>query len=175
MRFKWLILEGWPATLPEELGEHTSEMAGNYPVGRLSRTGSTAGSCRQAQEGGWTWAALSCVQICSVPPTQLTCILWGCHHPQRHWCRGRVRAPTGTGAPCPVSRPPPSPCAPLLLLFLVATSLSGACLLELLRHPVIWDCTACPMLVLVLTGSLWTDPSCDLQPSRCLPATADGF
>lgn len=65
------------------------------------------------------------------------------------------------------------PCAPLLLLFLVVTSLSGACLLELLCHPVIWDCTSCPMLVLVLAGSLWTNPSCVPQLSRCLPATAD--
>ena len=69
-------------------------------------------------------------------------------------CSGRVQAPTGTVAACP------PPCAPLLLLFLVVTSFSGACLLELLCHPAIWDCTACPMLVLVLAGSLRTSPGC---------------
>lgn len=46
--------KGWQTTLPEDLGEHTSEMAGEYPVGRVFQRASAAGNGRQAQEGGWT-------------------------------------------------------------------------------------------------------------------------
>lgn len=71
------------------------------------------------------------------------CIGWG--RAQFSCAAGGYGPPAGTIA---VS----SPRAPLLLLFLVLTSFSGAFLLELLCLPVMWDClpNACPHLCRVL-------------------------
>lgn len=70
MRFKWLILKGWQTTLPEDLGEHTSQMVGECPKGGFPEELALSWSCRQARKAAELGHFVLCSDLICFP-TQL--------------------------------------------------------------------------------------------------------